>query len=272
MTAAWTSDCSTTIDPLKQRQCATNADGEKRSYETFTAAPSSRTAGLDVTHTANLHSTTKRPCHHPTILRRLQASKIEPGAGAVDTTRSVDDRLTRPPPIPGPSQNPLLSLHHPRYGLPGSLVTNLAALGINSIYPWQSSCLLGRGLLEGERNLVYTAPTGGGKSFVADVLMVKHVIEHPSRKAILVLPYVALVQEKLTWLRKVVEGVPKTADTLNSCGSQIPAWRAPHLDSVRVVGFYGNSKARLKWTDFDVAVCTIEKVSPNEGEISGIDH
>ena len=49
--------------------------------------------------------------------------------------------------------------------------------------------------LLGEKNLVYTAPTGGGKSLVADVLMLKRVLE--SKKAILVLPYVALVQEKL---------------------------------------------------------------------------
>ena len=65
---------------------------------------------------------------------------------------------------PIPSLNPLLSLSHPRYGLPESLVKNFATMGINSIYPWQSSCLLGRGLLNGQQNLVYSAPTGGGKS------------------------------------------------------------------------------------------------------------
>ncbi|KAI4149896.1 MAG: hypothetical protein L6R39_002399 [Caloplaca ligustica] len=82
-------------------------------------------------------------------------------------------------------------------------------MGIRSIYPWQSSCLLGRGLLTGEKNLVYTAPTGGGKSLVADILMLKKVLEGLRAKAILVLPYVALVQEKVNWLRKAVEGVDK---------------------------------------------------------------
>ena len=110
---------------------------------------------------------------------------------------------------PTASLNPLLRLAHPSYGLPASLVRNFTALGIDSIYPWQSSCLLGRGILTGEQNLVYSAPTGGGKSLVADVLMLKRVIEDPTKKAILVLPYVALVQEKLQWLRKVVDGVSK---------------------------------------------------------------
>ena len=65
---------------------------------------------------------------------------------------------------------------------------NFTSLGIDSIYPWQSSCLLGRGILNGETNLVYSAPTGGGKSLVADVVMLKRVIEDPKKKAILVLP------------------------------------------------------------------------------------
>ena len=164
---------------------------------------------------------------------------------------------------PSSSLNPLLSLAHPRYALPATLVQNFASLGVNSIYPWQSSCLLGRGLLTGEKNLVYTAPTGGGKSLVADVLMLKRVIENPTKKAIVVLPYVALVQEKLKWLRKAVEGVQKNSEGLAQSASQALSRRKIYDHrSVRVVGFFGGSKARASWSDVDVAVCTIEKVSP----------
>ncbi len=162
---------------------------------------------------------------------------------------------------PSSSLNPLLSLSHPRYGLSETLVKNFASLGINSIYPWQSSCFLGRGLLTGEKNLVYTAPTGGGKSLVADVLILKRVIEDPTKKAIVVLPYVALVQEKLKWLQKAVEGVQKTFDTASQSSPQQPSLRkANDHRSVRVVGFFGGSKTRATWSDVDVAVCTIEKV------------
>lgn len=163
----------------------------------------------------------------------------------------------------GSTSNPLLSLEHPCYGLPATLVKNLSALGISTIYPWQSSCLLGRGLLNGEKNLVYTAPTGGGKSLVADVLMLKRIIDDRTKKAILVLPYVALVQEKLKWLRRVVEGVKKISDSASQPSLQLPQWRKRHLhvsDSIRVVGFFGGSKTRATWSDVDVAVCTIEKV------------
>lgn len=163
---------------------------------------------------------------------------------------------------PGPSQNPFLSLRHPRYGLPHQLVSNFESLGVNSIYPWQSSCLLGKGLLAGETNLVYTAPTGGGKSLVGDVLLLKRIIEDPSKKAILVLPYVALVQEKLRWLRRLVEGVTKNLDQSADDAAPPPSrrWKIPH-SHVRVAGFFGGSRARTTWADIDIAVCTIEKVN-----------
>ncbi|MCJ1338780.1 hypothetical protein MMC09_004069, partial [Bachmanniomyces sp. S44760] len=155
---------------------------------------------------------------------------------------------------PRSSQNPLLSLSHRRYGLPRILVENLASLGIDSIYPWQSSCLLGRGLMEGHKNLVYTAPTGGGKSLVADILMLKSVLSR--KKAIIVLPYVALVQEKVKWMRRAVENVQKVTEE-HEIQSQ---WRANHdHDSIRIVGFFGGSKTRAHWSDVDVAICTIEK-------------
>lgn len=138
----------------------------------------------------------------PASVNRATTNQI--GASKIHSVSSISAQSSVPSqpreqktstPVPGPTQNPLLSLSHPKYGLPGSLVRNFENLGIHSIYPWQSSCLLGRGLLAGEKNLVYTAPTGGGKSLVADILMLKRIIDQPEKKAILVLPYVALVQE-----------------------------------------------------------------------------
>ncbi|KAI4168109.1 MAG: hypothetical protein LQ343_006642 [Gyalolechia ehrenbergii] len=193
--------------------------------------------------------------------RRLTASKIygthhellEPGD---ETACSRKQALSQP----SSSLNPLLALSHSRYGLPESLVKNFASMGIQHIYPWQSSCLLGRGLLTGEKNLVYTAPTGGGKSLVADVLMLKRILGSPRTKAILVLPYVALVQEKVNWLRRAVEGVERDLQL----PSQLPdskrsKWRTS--TSVRVVGFFGGSKTRASWADVDIAVCTFEKAN-----------
>lgn len=69
---------------------------------------------------------------------------------------------------PTAAHDPELRLSHPTYALPEQLVHNFALLGIKQIYPWQRSCLKGPGLLTGQKNLVYCAPTGGGKSLVAD--------------------------------------------------------------------------------------------------------
>lgn len=201
--------------------------------------------------------------HSSTSARRLTPSQIRPGPGALNGPEDVQfseySQRKAVASTPTPDRNPLLSLQHPRYGLPRSLVANFASLGVNSIYPWQASCLLGGRHLYGEKNLIYTAPTGGGKSLVADVLMLKKVIENPSQKAILVLPYVALVQEKLKWIRRIVEGVSRHSDITSD--TQESTQRNKRLDqSIRVTGFFGGSRARASWSDTDIAVCTIEKV------------
>lgn len=184
---------------------------------------------------------------------RLVASEICTVAGSQDGQKQRPDSTT--------TQGSLQSLNDPRFGLPHSLVANFAAVGVTSIYQWQASCLLGEGLLEGKRHLIYTAPTGGGKSLVADVLMLKRIIEDPSRKAILVLPYVALVQEKLKCLRRIVQDVEKYLpdDAASQPDASHHRWRKASK-SIRISGFFGGSKTTATWADTDIAVCTIEKV------------
>ncbi|KAL6232994.1 hypothetical protein BDW75DRAFT_8696 [Aspergillus navahoensis] len=184
---------------------------------------------------------------------RLIASEICIVAG------SENEQKSRPDP-PSQSQGSLQSLEDPRFGLPPALVANFAAAGVTSIYQWQASCLLGEGLLEGKQHLIYTAPTGGGKSLVADVLMLKRIIEDPLSKAILVLPYVALVQEKLKWLRRIVEGVEK--HIVDADEPDPSKYRGRKMQkSIRVSGFFGGSKTTASWADTDIAVCTIEKAN-----------
>lgn len=195
-------------------------------------------------------------------LNRFYPSKIHPGpgAGASDLEENRDDRKGTS--APGASQNPLLSLSNLNYGLPPALTANFADLGVRTIYPWQASCLLARGLLPGERHLVYTAPTGGGKSLVADVLLLKRIIENPGCKALLVLPYVALVQEKLKWMRRIVQGVERNVpDDEDDRDTSFPRKRWKKLQKqIRVTGFFGGSRTTATWADTDVAICTIEKV------------
>ncbi|KAF5706471.1 DNA polymerase theta subunit [Fusarium mundagurra] len=161
---------------------------------------------------------------------------------------------------PTSSCDPELELSHSTYGLPQQLVDNFASLGIKQIYPWQKACLKGPGLLTGEKNLVYCAPTGGGKSLVADVLMLKRILEEKGTKALLVLPYVALVQEKVRWLRSVVQGLRFASETTVDDDKRIWRRRADE-NTVRVIGFFGGGKVRATWADFDIGVCTLEKAN-----------
>lgn len=90
--------------------------------------------------------------------------------------------------------------------------------------------------------------------------MLKRVLEEKGSKALLVLPYVALVQEKVRWLRNVVQGLrhPDAADEDETPG----VWRRrADQDAVRVAGFFGGGKVRSTWADFDIGVCTMEKVT-----------
>jgi DNA polymerase theta len=90
--------------------------------------------------------------------------------------------------------------------------------------------------------------------------MLRRILETPGSKALLVLPYVALVQEKVQTLRSLVQGLiqPSEGSPIDP-GKRLWQRRADE-DSIRVVGFFGGAKLRATWADFDIAVCTFEKV------------
>ncbi|OLN88554.1 DNA polymerase theta [Colletotrichum chlorophyti] len=230
----------------------------------------STVGGRKRTRIESSHPTPPRPTTLPSHTLRVQRASILPPSpprltaspitslnslaaqGPSTYTQRQDVQAT-----PSSSSDPLLALAHPFYGLPRPLVRNFYGLGIKIMYPWQKACLRGPGLLSGEKNLVYSAPTGGGKSLVADggtdpisVLMLKRVLEEKNAKALLILPYVALVQEKVRWLRHIVQGVPKMKDEVDD-DKRIWRRRADE-DSVRVIGFFGGSKIKPTWSDFDI--------------------
>lgn len=149
--------------------------------------------------------------------------------------------------------NDPLNLSHPKWGLKREVVIGFGSCGIEGMYPWQSECLSLSGLLSGEKNLVYTAPTSAGKSLVADVLAIRKVILE-RKKAIIAVPYIAIVQEKTRFLKKVLEKVKVLADSKGHWDKQ-SRWRG-----VNVVGFHSGTRTRLEWKEIDVAVCTTEKV------------
>ncbi|KAJ0251931.1 DEAD/DEAH box helicase domain-containing protein [Hirschfeldia incana] len=120
--------------------------------------------------------------------------------------------------------------------LPSEVCSVYNKKGISKLYPWQVECLQVEGVLQ-KRNLVYCASTSAGKSFVAEVLMLRRVIT-TGKMALLVLPYVSICVEKAEHLEVLLEPLGK------------------HVRS-----YYGNQGGGTLPKGTSVAVCTIEKAN-----------
>nr|VDD00395.1 unnamed protein product [Brassica oleracea] len=144
------------------------------------------------------------------------------------------------------------SSHHNKDGLslstwlPLEVCSVYNKKGISKLYPWQVHncslmrmslfCLQVDGVLE-KRNLVYCASTSAGKSFVAEVLMLRRVIT-TGKMALLVLPYVSICAEKAEHLELLLEPLGK-----------------------QVRSYFGNQGGGTLPKGTAVAVCTIEKAN-----------
>ena len=122
------------------------------------------------------------------------------------------------------------------WGLPNKVVENYGKNGVVCMFEWQAECLALPGVLSGG-NLIYSAPTSAGKTLVAELLALKCVLEL-RKKAIFVLPFVSIAQEKCIYLQKLLESV-----------------------GVRVGSFVGNQSPPGGLVAVDIAICTIEKAN-----------
>ena len=100
------------------------------------------------------------------------------------------------------------------------------------LHTWQSAALRTPGVLEGTTNFLYTAPTSAGKTLVAEVLMLRRLIERgKGAKALFVVPLRALVEEKARDLEKLLEGTGLAVQRYTSGSGQLPMPR-PELIAV----------------------------------------
>uniref|UniRef100_A0A493T3V0 DEAD/DEAH-box helicase domain-containing protein n=1 Tax=Anas platyrhynchos platyrhynchos TaxID=8840 RepID=A0A493T3V0_ANAPP len=86
------------------------------------------------------------------------------------------------------------------WGLPKAVLEKYHSLGVVQMFEWQAECLMLGQVLEG-KNLVYSAPTSAGKTLVAELLILKRVLE-TRKKALFILPFVSVAKEKKCYLQK----------------------------------------------------------------------
>ncbi|XP_051005844.1 DNA polymerase theta [Acomys russatus] len=122
------------------------------------------------------------------------------------------------------------------WGLPEAVLEKYHSFGVKKMFEWQAECLLLGQVLEG-KNLVYSAPTSAGKTLVAELLILKRVLEM-RKKALFILPFVSVAKEKKHYLQSLFQEV-----------------------GIKVDGYMGSTSPAGRFSSLDIAVCTIERAN-----------
>ena len=227
------------------------------------------------------------PIETPVAARRARAGRPgasrspddDPGTSADDPTRRLGPLADLPPRPPAPwgeaggPAHPArghpssfgrkddveirgpASLRLEHLGLPPAVVDRFVAGGVRSgaVYPWQRAAID-----EGSdgSNLVYCAPTSGGKSLVANVLLARALARRAARgapgRALVVLPFQSLVNEKVRDLKQLLAPMYRKRDGAKKRGPEAVRGYAGECEGTPLARPLGPGQEA-------VAVTTIEK-------------
>ncbi|CAI2371341.1 unnamed protein product [Moneuplotes crassus] len=138
------------------------------------------------------------------------------------------------------------------WGLPKGIVKGFHNnTKIRSLFAWQIDLLRQEGVYDDGRSIVYFAPTSGGKSLPAELIMLRNIfvpsktrtgvspysINAEQKRCVYILPFVSIVNEKTEYLKRICQ-----------------------TSNLRIEAFC--SQSENVWTpNVDIAVCTIEKAN-----------
>ena len=128
------------------------------------------------------------------------------------------------------------------WGIPSKVHEKYRNFNVTELYDWQVDCLCennGAVLLR-NKNLIYTAPTSGGKTLVSEILMLHSLAKSEKNSSVIfyVVPFISLVEEKSSYLRKIWSDL-----------------------RIGIKTFHGDNVGGELTDDVDIAICTIEKAN-----------
>ena len=132
------------------------------------------------------------------------------------------------------------------FGLPKEISAAYTRMGVSTPWKWQVDCLQDSGVMNGVNNLIYCAPTGSGKTFIAEIVILRTACVR-RKKSLFILPYVSLVVEKEKYMKTLLTEYNK---------SKLEAER------IKVNSFHGGTvgvNINSLILKSSIIICTVEK-------------
>lgn len=123
-------------------------------------------------------------------------------------------------------------------GLPQTILEKYTQKGVIELFDWQNDILTMNSVVKQCKNLIYTAPTSGGKSLVAEILMALKLRNEIGKKIFYIVPFIALAEQKTRDFANILKDF-----------------------DAHVVGYFGGQRvchSGFMHEKEDLIVCTIE--------------